>query len=435
MSEKVKVSTRHALRVLRPGPFRRYIIGSSISDTGTWMQVMAQGYVMSTLTNKAIMLGMANLAAGLPMLLLTMAGGSAADRFDKRKILLATQYVQIALAISMGLLIMTGNIDRSHAERSIIVILAFAVVLGISNSFEMPTLNAFVPELVTRDEIQSAIAVDRAVFHGSRVVGPSLAGIFIGAWGAASAFFCNAFSFVALIIALFMIPPRSRGTAEEEQKRTSGIKEGFRYVAKDKPSLAMIGLIAATTVFIFPIITVMMPLYVRLVLHLGADHLGFLMGASAVGSVIGAIFLISIPHRKRVPVMMLNVCVVACAIFSLSRAPSFYVATGLLILNSLGLAMNFGLANTIVQERAPDYLRGRVSAVFMLSFVGLMPVAGLGVTGLSDLIGMPTALAIAAVCYAVIALIVLARVRRECSRPAAPETPAAEPAPPMAAAV
>jgi MFS family permease len=435
MSEKVKVSTRHALRVLRPGPFRRYIIGSSISDTGTWMQVMAQGYVMSTLTNKAIMLGMANLAAGLPMLLLTMAGGSAADRFDKRKILLATQYVQIALAISMGLLIMSGNIDRSHAERSIIVILAFAVVLGISNSFEMPTLNAFVPELVTRDEIQSAIAVDRAVFHGSRVVGPSLAGIFIGAWGAASAFFCNAFSFVALIIALFMIPPRSRGTAEEEQKRASGIKEGFRYVAKDKPSLAMIGLIAATTVFIFPIITVMMPLYVRLVLHLGANQLGFLMGASAVGSVIGAIFLISIPHRKRVPVMMLNVCVVACAIFSLSRAPSFYVATGLFILNSLGLAMNFGLANTIVQERAPDYLRGRVSAVFMLSFVGLMPVAGLGVTGLSDLMGMPTALAIAAVCYAVIALIVLARVRRECSRPAAPEKPAAEPAPPMAAAV
>jgi MFS family permease len=375
------------------------------------------------------MLGMANLAAGLPMLLLTMAGGSAADRFDKRKILLATQYVQIALAISMGLLIMSGRIEIWH-------ILAFAVVLGISNSFEMPTLNAFVPELVTRDEIQSAIAVDRAVFHGSRVVGPSLAGIFISAWGAASAFFCNAGSFVALIIALFMIPPRSRGTAEEEEKRASGIKEGFRYVAKDKPSLAMIALIAATTVFIFPIITVMMPLYVRLVLGLGADRLGLLMGASAVGSVIGAIFLISIPHHKRVPFMMVNVGIVACAIFGLSRAPSFYLATGLLILNSLGLAMNFGLANTIVQERAPDYLRGRVSAVFMLSFVGLMPVAGLGITGLSDLIGMPTALAIAAVCYAVIALIVLARVRRECAQPAAAEKTSAEtPAPPVAAAV
>src|SRR5438034_10730221 len=115
MSTEIKLGTRHALRVLRPGPFRRYIIGSSISDTGTWMQVMAQGYVMSTLTNKALLLGMANLAAGLPMLLLTMAGGSAADRFDKRKILLATQYVQIALAISIGLLIMRQNPDLAHS--------------------------------------------------------------------------------------------------------------------------------------------------------------------------------------------------------------------------------------------------------------------------------------------------------------------------------
>jgi MFS family permease len=393
------------------------------------MQVMAQGYVMSTLTDKALMLGMANLAAGLPMLLLTLAGGSAADRFDKRKILMATQYAQIALAISIGLLIMSGKIQIWH-------ILAFAVLLGISNSFEMPTLNAFVPELVTRDEIQSAIAVDRAVFHGSRVVGPALAGIFISAWGAASAFFFNAISFVAMIVALFTIPPRRRGTAEDESKRASGIKDGFRYVAKDKPSLAMIGLIAATTVFIFPIITVMMPLYVRLVLGLGADRLGYLMGASAVGSVIGAIFLITLPRDKRVPIMMVNVIVVTCAIFTLSRGPSFYVATGVLILNSLGLAMNFGLANTIVQERAPDYLRGRVSAVFMLSFVGLMPVAGLGITGLSDLIGMRTALAIAAVCYGVIALTVLGRVRRECLQPAIAESPPAEtPPPPVAAAV
>jgi MFS family permease len=429
MSAEVKLSTRNAWRVLRPGSFRRYIIGSAISDTGTWMQVMAQGYVMSTLTSKALLLGMANLAAGLPMLLLTLAGGSAADRFDKRKILLATQYVQIVLAISIGLLIMSGKIQIWH-------ILGFAVVLGISNSFEMPTLNAFVPELVARDEIQSAIAVDRAVFHGSRVIGPALAGIFISVWGAASAFFCNAISFVALIIALFIIPPRKRGTAEEEQKRASGIKDGFRYVANDKPSLAMIGLIAATTVFIFPIITVMMPLYVRLVLGLGADRLGYLMGASAVGSVVGAIFLISIPRERRVPLMMVNVGIVACAIFSLSRAPSFYVATGLLILNSLGLSMNFGLANTIVQERAPDYLRGRVSAVFMLSFVGLMPVAGLGITGLSDLIGMRTALAIAAVCYAVIALFVLARVRVQCrEQPLGQAEAAQRPAPPLPATV
>ena len=428
MSTEVKLGTQHTLRVLRPGPFRRYIIGSAISDTGTWMQVMAQGWVMATLTTSALMLGLVNLCAGLPMLALTMLGGSAADKFDKRKILLITQYVQIGIAVSIGLLLWSGKI-------AIWQIFIFAAILGISNSFEMPTLNALVPELVKREGIQSAISLDRTVFHGSRMVGFSLSGMLISAFGMASAFFANSLSFIALIIALFTIPPRARGTAEEEERRASGIKEGFRYVAKDKPSLAMIGLIAATTVFIFPIITVMMPLYVRLVLGLGADRLGFLMGASAVGSVVGAIFLISIPRGKRVPIMMMNVCIVACAIFSLSRAPSFYLATALLIFNSLGLAMNFGLANTIVQERAPDYLRGRVSAVFMLSFVGLMPVAGLGITGLSDLIGMRTALAIAAGCYALIALIVLGRVRRQCAQPAVAEAHKIEAPPPVAAAV
>ena len=427
MSGEIKLTTRHALRVLRPGPFRRYIIGSAISDTGTWMQVMAQGWVMATLTNKAIFLGLVQLAAGLPMLALTMVGGSAADRFDKRKILLITQYVQIGIAVSIGWLIWSRNI-------AIWQIFIFAAILGVSNSFEMPTLSALVPELVKRDEIQGAISLDRSVFHGSRMVGFSLSGILISAWGMASAFFANALSFIALIVAILSLPPRVRGTAEEEQKRASGIKEGFRYIAKDRPSLAMVMLIATQSVCIFPIITVMMPLYVRLVLHLGPDRLGFLMGASAVGSVVGSLFLIGLPREKRVPLMMMCAMGVTIAIFGMSRAPTFYLATGLMIMNSLGLATNFGLASTIVQERAPDYLRGRVSAVFMLSFVGLMPIAGLGVTSLSDFIGMPTALKIAALSYGAITLLVLARVRRQCCEPALSEEKPEE-TPPVAAAV
>src|SRR6266851_4239354 len=429
MSGEIKLTSRNALRVLRPGPFRRYIIGSAISDTGTWMQVMAQGWVMSTLTDKALWLGLVNLCAGLPMLLLTMVGGAAADRFDKRKILLITQYVQIALAVCIGLLIWSGKIQIWH-------IFVFAAILGISNSFEMPTLSALVPELVRREEIQGAISIDRSVFHGSRVVGPAIGGQLIAAWGIASAFFANAVSFVALIIAILSLPARARGTAEEEEKRASGIKEGFRYIAKDKPCLAMVMLIATQSLCIFPIITVMMPLYVRLVLHLGPDRLGFLMGASAVGSVVGSLFLIGLPREKRVPLMMMCATAVTCAVLGLSRAPGFYFATALLIVNSLGLATNFGLASTIVQERAPDYLRGRVSAVFMLSFVGLMPVAGLGVTSLSDFIGMPTALAIAAISYGTITLLVLARVRRQCCEPALSEArPVETPAPPVAATI
>jgi MFS family permease len=428
MSGEVKLTTRNALRVLRPGPFRRYIIGSAISDTGTWMQVMAQAWVMTTLTTSALMLGLVQLCAGLPMLALTMVGGSTADRFDKRKILLITQYVQIGTAVSIGLLIWSGKI-------AIWQIFIFAAIQGTSNSFEMPTLSALVPELVNKDEIQGAISLDRSVFHGSRMVGFSLSGILISAWGMASAFFANALSFIALIIAIFSLPPRQRGTAEEEEKRSSGIKEGFRYIANDRPSLAMLVLIAMQSLCIFPIITVMMPLYGRLILHLGADQVGLLMGASAVGSVVGSLFLIGLPRHKRIPLMMINAAAVSGAIFGLSRAPSFYIATALMIVNSLGLATNFGLCSTIVQERAPDYLRGRVSAVFMLSFVGIMPVAGLGVTGLSDLIGMPTALVIAAICYGAITLLVLARIRKQCCEPALSESQAGETPPPIAATI
>src|SRR5438105_3019743 len=216
MSAELKLTTRNTLRDLRPGPFRRYIIGSAISDTGTWMQVMTQGWVLATLTTSASMLGLVNLCAGLPMVALTKVDGSAADKFDRLKI---------------------------------------------------------------------------------------------------------------LIMAILSLPARRRGTAEEEEKRTTGIKEGFRYVAKDKPSLAMVTLIATQAVCIFPIITVMMPLYVRLVLGLGADKLGTLMGASAVGSVVGSLFLIGLPREKRVPLMMMCATAVTCAVLGLSRAAGCDFAT------------------------------------------------------------------------------------------------------------
>src|SRR5229473_7913104 len=136
-----KTFGRRALALLRSGPFRRYIIGSAISDTGTWMQVMAQGWVMSALTNQALMLGMVNFAAGIPTLALTMIGGSAADRYDKRMILIATQVVQIATAITLGVLAMTGRIQIWH-------VVLIAAVLGVCVAFEMPAISALVPELV-----------------------------------------------------------------------------------------------------------------------------------------------------------------------------------------------------------------------------------------------------------------------------------------------
>src|SRR5947208_4829956 len=232
-----------SLALLRQGPFRRYIIGSLISDSGTWMQMMAQSWVMSALTNKAILLGLVNFAAGLPALILAPVAGSLADRWDKRKILVATQIAQIIFAVALGVLVMSGHVQIWH-------IIFFALLLGIAFSYEMPAISALVPELVKRDEIGAAVALDRSVFHGSRLIGPSLAGFFIGWWGAASAFFTNAFSFVALIVTLLSLPKRPIGTPEEEEQRRSGIRDGFRYVCSNRLILSLIAMIALNPILV-----------------------------------------------------------------------------------------------------------------------------------------------------------------------------------------
>ena len=426
MNAEAKPWGRSTLALLRAGPFRRYLLGTSISDTGTWMQMMAQGWVMSGLTNKAIMLGLVNFASGLPMIFLVMLGGSFADRGDKRKILIWTQIVQIALALILGGLIYAGKIQIWH-------VIAVAGLLGIAFAFEHPALSALVPELVRQEEIASAVALDRAVFHGSRLLGPAIAGVVVSVWNTATAFFANAFTFIALIIALVSLPPRPVGSHEEEAMRASGIKDGFRYVRADRPSLAMVGMIAVMTICIFPTVSVMMPLYVRDVLQLGADKLGFIMAGSGLGSIFGAIALIMIPRRHRAAGMATAAAAVSLAVLGLSQVHGFPLAFAALLVTSLGLSLIFGLSNTIVQERAPNHLRGRVSAVMGLSFFGLMPIAGLGVTSLADAIGMRTSLAFSSVLYGIGSLAILGWIGAQLNQTPAPATPVAKTRPEVAA--
>jgi len=416
-----------ALEVLRGGPFRRYIIGSAISDTGTWMQVMAQGWVMSSLTDRGLYLGLAAAAAGVPTILLAMKGGEAADRYDKRKILIWTQVVQIALALSLGFLVFTGRIQIWH-------VIVLALGLGTCIAFEMPAINALVPELVRKDEIATAIALDRSVFHGSRLVGPSLAGLFVAWWGAASAFFCNAATFVALIIALASLPPRSIGTAEEEEQRKSGFKEGLVYVRNDRTIMCMIVLIALSTIFVFPFLSTMLPLYVRNVLHLGPEPMGYLMAVSGSGSVLGALGLLSVPRHLRFRFMTGAVILVGLAVGSMSGSSGFlYSAISMGVL-AIGMSANFGLAATIVQERAPAPLRGRISAIFGMSFFGLTPVGSLLTPAFADLVGLRIALVICGLIYGTLAVLVLgAAGRAGCEKTSGAAKDAAEPQPAPAA--
>ncbi len=414
MSAENRPFGKYALDLLRAGPFRRYIIGAAISDTGTWMQVMAQGYVVSTLTDKAIILGLINLFAGLPALALTMYGGSLADRHDKRKILIVTQVVQIGSALTLGWLVMTHVLQIWH-------VFILATVLGSCIAFEMPAISALVPELVEHIQIGAAVNMDRAVFHGSRFVGSSVAGLLVAAYGAASAFFANAFSFIALIIAVGSLPARKQGTVEEEEQRRSSMMDGLRYVKSDHVMVAMMALIALTTIFVFPVVSpVMLPLYVRNILHLGPRELGWLMAMSATGAFSGALGLLTVAPEKRFKLMMANAIGVASGLLCMSISTSFWVTAPAMTMLAVGLSMNFGLANTVVQERAPSALRGRISAVFGMSFFGLMPIAGLLVPGVSDLIGMRPALGVAAVLFAIGAFIILgAAGRKACEMSAA----------------
>jgi len=382
------------------GPFTRYMIGEGISMTGTWMQAMAQGWVMAGLTASGLALAAVNFASGLPMLLLFRLGGMYADRYDKRYILQACQLVQICLALALGTLIARGSLEMWH-------IIAAATLLGISNSFEMPAAAAIVPELVGKAHVGRAIAVDRAIFHGTRLIGPALAGYLVGRLGAHWAFYLNAGSFVALMIALTTLPRRALGTPEQEEKRQGGMGAAFQHLRQDAASLSMIAMLVTNTLFVFPVMIVLLPLYGQHVLHVDPEQMGGLMLSSGIGSVLGSIGIMFLPRQARRVALTIAVALICAALVSLSKADSFLWAAPTLTCLALGVSTLVGLGNTVVQERSPEEIRGRVSAIAGLSFFGFLPFAGLIMGALADHFGIRQILFGSACCYAVIGCIVL----------------------------
>lgn len=375
-----------------------------VSLLGTWMQQMAQGWVLAGLTSSALTLGLVNLASGVPMLALTLLGGTAADRFDKRRILLATQILQAFIAAALGWLVANGQIQVIH-------IVIAGVCLGITIAFEMPAGAALVPELVRREQLPAAIAIDRSVFHATRLAGPALGGWLVGQLGTASAFFANSLSYSALMIALLSLRPRARGDEAEEKQRQSGLKEGIAYVRSDRPTLAMLSLLALATTCISPFFMVLMPLYSRHVLGLAADQHGLLMGASGLGAFAGSLWLLAIRAHRRGAWLALSVSAIAAAMAGLALARSLPVAVAMIILLTLGTSTMFGLANTIVQERAPHAMRGRVSAIVALSFFGVLPFSGLAMAEVTDWLGQRQAMGLGAGVFALVGAWLLHRNR------------------------
>ena len=370
---------------------------------GTWMQQMAQGWVVAGLTTSAFTLGVVHFASGVPMLLLTMFGGVVADRYDKRLIVIAAVLVQMALALAVGFLIWSNSIAVWH-------IAVAGVCLGITTAFEVPAVSALVPELVEKEEISAAIAIDRAVFHATRLAGPALGGWLIGMFGTAAAFFANALSYPALIIALLTIKPRQpEKRADAETQRDTGMREGIAYVRSDPPTVRMIGLLALLTVCISPFFIILMPLYSRHVLDVGPEQHGILMGASGIGAVIGSLRLLQLAHHQRGIYLRGAAACVVISMMVLAAAQHLMVAVGAMILLTIGTSLLFGLANTIVQERAPDEVRGRVSAIVGLSFFGVLPFSGLLASQIADGLGMRAAMLGGAVGFAIGGALLLRR--------------------------
>jgi MFS family permease len=403
-------SKNTAWGVLSQGAFACYVGGELISMLGTWMQQMAQGWVLAGLASTALALALVTCASSLPMLGLMMIGGTVADRVDKRKILFITQIVQALLAFWIGSLVARHQIAIWHLTVA-------GICLGVSAAFEMPAASALVPELVDRTQLSSAIAIDRSIFHATRLAGPALGGWLIAWLGMSSAFYANALSFGALMIALVVIRPQRGEEARKEAIHDAGMKEGLAFVRNDRQTLTMVSMLAIATLCISPFFMIMMPLYSRNVLHIPASEHGFLMGASGAGAFAGSIWLLTIRRDRRRAWIYVAVVLIVAAMLTLSRAQGFAMAVVAMVALTMGTSTVFGLANTIVQERAPDRIRGRVSAVVGLSFFGVLPFSGVIMSEFADLVGLRLAMGSAALGFGFGAALLLFKHRRCEERP------------------
>ncbi|HEV7405360.1 MAG TPA: MFS transporter [Chthoniobacteraceae bacterium] len=403
---------------LRHGAFARYMTGEFISMIGTWMQVAAQGWLLTELTPRPQVLGWLTFTSTLPMLALTLIGGRVADRHNKRNVLFAALAVQFTAAAGLGWLVAGHQIAIWH-------IFAAAVAVGLATAFETPAVSAFVPELVPKEDMAGAIAIDRSSFHATRLIGPFLGGYLMARYGVAAAYYLNAVSFLALGAALCTIRGGRAVPKEAVTPRSQGISEGLAYVRKDEPTRIMIGMMSSLTAFVSPFVMVTLPFYVRKVLLLKEADLGSLLAISGSGSLVGSFVLLTIPRGRRSLALKGAAVAITLAICGMAAADRFATAAGSLVLLTIGLSLTFGTANIVIQERAPDEMRGRVSSISALSFFGTVTFSGVLITYAIDLFGMRPTLVGGAVGYALAATILLWGRERLAGAPRQSEAPAA----------
>jgi len=391
------------LRALKHRNFQLFFGGQLISLIGTWMQNVAQAWLVYKLTGSSLLLGTVGFASQFPVFLASPLGGIAADRHNRHRVVIATQTASMILAFVLAALTLAHRITVTE-------IFILAALLGIVNAFDIPGRQAFLVEMVGKEDLINAIALNSSMFNGARIIGPAIAGILVAKIGEGWCFFANAISYIAVIVGLLMMrvqPHYQLPTGSPIEH----IIEGFRWVRNTAPIWALMLLLGLVSMVAMPY-TVLMPIFADRILSgggadlavligshdLGAVRLGTLMGATGVGALLGALTL-----ATRTGVYGLGRWVtISCAgfsvnliLFSLSR--NFWLSTALLVPVGFCMMLQMSSSNTLIQAMVPDHLRGRVMSVYSMMFMGMAPFGALLGGAVADRLGAPLAVSMGAV--------------------------------------
>ncbi len=416
---------RNGSRAFRHRNYRLFFTGQLVSLVGTWMQTVAQAWLVLQLTGDPLLLGVVAAMQFLPVMVLGLFGGLIADALPKRPTLIVTQVVQMVLAFALFGLTVTGAVEVWQ-------IMVLALLLGITNAVDMPTRQSFVVEMVGRSDVANAVALNSAVFNAARIVGPAIAGLTIGAFDIAIAFLINGLSFLAAIGAYALmrddelLSPPVIGRPHSVSEVGQTLAEGIRYVRRTDVVLLATVIVGLVSLFGMNF-GVIIPALARDVLDVGPAGYGFLMAASGIGSLVAALSIAfsgrSTPANIAGGALLLGAAEIAAALIHLY--PLALVAMAVMGFGAIGMAAT---ANTVIQLTVPNELRGRVISVYTTVFVGSSPIGGILMGWVASRYGVDVSLAVGGVACAALGLIAFAWLRRIAAsgiqRKAVPTTPA-----------
>jgi MFS family permease len=378
---------RRVTAALHQKEFRYFLAGAFLSNIGSWMQSVAQAWLVLQLTGSAFYLGLDGFANTLPLAFFAPWGGVIADRFDRRRLLLLMQWIQLTLALGLGILVQLRLAQVWH-------VLGFSVLLGCVQSVAWPVYQTFLGSMVKSEDLSNAVALNSTQFNLSRMIGPVIGALALGALGTAGCFYANAISFGAVIIALGRIhlPRDSRLPESHPSGYLKSLKEGLAYVTGTRGLYWLLLTLAAASVLGVPLVT-LLPVYARDILRVGAIGLGYLIAAFGGGAVLGGVliaYLGDFQRKGRFALSAILFFVVAMLGFAVCKS----LAWSLVFLALAGFSMvsYVSVINTVVQCSVPDHLRGRAISLFVISFGGFMPFGNLLAGWLAKEFGAPTAL-------------------------------------------